>query len=189
MINKITSVTPKKLFPVVAAGLILTGCATIQQYKTKEYCLGTNRTETEYWDIMNKMGSTKADQQARLDSLAFRDIFNGTQLANDSAAIADFNKIYQNRLYTENCEKFLKENDISMEDYDYIINSKQNDAKRQFEADYFLYNKFFEQKGLKTQEVNDKIERTAFYLYPPHHFYYYEEVFSPNCTRCCPTTK
>lgn len=185
MINKISNLTPKKLFPFVAAGLMtLTSCATIQQIKTREYCLGTGRSQAEYEEVMSKLGDTKADNQARLDSLAYRDIFNGTRLANDSAAVADFNKIYQNRYTTENFANFLKENNIDVENYEYIMHSKISDAKKQFEADYFLYNKFFEKHGLYSLDMKDKIERAAFFLYPPHQ-YYYDEIFTPCSNGSC----
>ena len=187
MINKISNITPKKMFPLVAAGLMtLTSCATLEQAKVKEYCLCTNRTETEYWDIMNKMGDTKSDQQARLDSLVYRDIFNGTKLAFDSAAVADFNKIYSNRLYTENHNNFLKENGCTDEDIEGI--ERLNDKKKQFETDYYLFNRLLDKYNANTPEIEKKIDKAGYYLYPSNQ-YYFNEIFGPCWNGSCPTKK
>lgn len=166
MINKISITTPKKIFPLVAAGFMaLTGCK-LYSLKAREYCIDNNKTQAEYEQINITNKTAPIDGQAKLDSLVFRDIFNGTQAANDSSAINDFNKIAQNRLYTENYEKFLKENDIPIEIYEYVTSKFNTKESKQFEADLFLYNRLFEKYNLKTPEVTGKLNQAASFLYP-----------------------
>ena len=167
MINKITNLTPKRtIFPFVAAGFMaLTGCK-LYSLKAREYCIDNNKTQAEYEQINITNKTARIDGQAKLDSLIFRDIFNGTQAANDSAAIADFNEISRNRLYNENYEQFLKENDVTIDTYDFVTSKHINKEERQFEADLFLYNRLFEKYNLKTPEITKKLNQAASFLYP-----------------------
>ena len=83
---KVSSI--KTILPVAAAGLmaLATSCSTATE-RAEKYMEETNRTQAELNAI--KSGNV----QSKLDSIAYRDIFMGTEAAKDSANLAEFNKI------------------------------------------------------------------------------------------------
>ena len=83
------NVSLKTFMPVVAAGLLgLNACSHVEE-RAKDYM--QDKAYSEFVELTNTSNTTLI--QSRLDSLAYRDIFNGTKLANDSASVAEFNKI------------------------------------------------------------------------------------------------
>ena len=83
-------VSLKTFMPITAASMFaLASCSNVDN-RAKEYMSETNRTQTEYNNFSKSSMYTK---QSKLDSMAYRDIFNSTQAAKDSAKTADFNKI------------------------------------------------------------------------------------------------
>ena len=83
------NVSLKTFMPVAAAGLLgLSACSDVKE-RAKDYM--QDRPYSEYAELTNT--KNHAFVQSRLDSMAYRDIFNGTKLAEDSASVAEFNKI------------------------------------------------------------------------------------------------
>ena len=153
-------------------------------------------------EYMDERGDTKADidnilkttvrrsitredaaRQSALDSMAYRDLFNETHLANDSAAVADFNKIaskfklennltYYGRAELKSREAFadaLTEDKTRKNIIDSLLRNfpSRRDLlaysffdiqKYQLYGDKYFYNKFFRNHGLNTDEFNAKFE-------------------------------
>ena len=161
---KVSSITTalqkpaKRLLPLAIGAMALAGCQSPLNNKIQVYCEGEGKSQIEYEKI------TKT--QSGLDSLVYRDIFNATNLANDSTAIADFNKIAnKTRSYYTSFE-FLnatKEANISAKEYSEI--SKNGGNRLIYDCEKFLYTKFFKDNGLMPQ-VSDKLEKAYMFLKP-----------------------
>ena len=172
-------VSLKTFMPITAASMFaLASCSNVDN-RAKEYMSETNRTQTEYNNFSKSSMYTK---QSKLDSMAYRDIFNSTQAAKDSAKTADFNKIAARMRPNEeenediwdkqfDIEKKLTKEGISIKDLDAI---KEKFSVRieglaglntfQHYADDWAYRKFFKAIGIynagiskKCDEVSEKI--------------------------------
>ena len=113
--------------------------------------------------VNNTTLSEAALQQAEQDSLLYRNLFNQTQAAKDSAAVKDFNKIAASmkNLTQEKRKSLSKEilknaqnNGITEEQTNIIkgvqyISNKESIKLKQKLADMFVYEKFFEKHGVQ----------------------------------------
>ena len=87
-------VSMKTFMPVAAAALVTRGACERVVSRAERYMENRPQKELDMLLVGND-GSYKehAKIQSRLDSTAFRDIFNGTAAAKDSATVEEFNKI------------------------------------------------------------------------------------------------
>ena len=168
---KVSSITTtlqkpaKRILPFVAGAMALVGCQD-NYTKIKDYCLETGKTQKEF-EMVEK-------SQRGLDSLIYRDIFNGTTLAKDSTALVEFNKtVSKNKSIDKDYFNNLK-NEASIRDYQ-NIHEHSNPVRRQYEADKYMYTKFFQEQGLMPQ-VADKLVKAYDFL-APHMAYTYYDTF------------
>lgn len=172
---RISSIKPiiqnpiKKLMPFALGAMTVVGCAGPTD-KIKEYCEITNKTGKEYVECINGK-SSNPDWQATLDSMVYRDLLNTTNLAKDSATIAEFNKLSTSFRYKSS------ESEITKKFLDAGVSAKYyNDYKeepgptaRQFLIDGFIFGKFFTEKGLMSGEFKKSFEHLTSYLNPYNH--------------------
>ena len=170
---KVSSITTtlqkliKKILPLAVGAMALIGCQSPSK-KIQDYCEGECKSQVEYEKV------TKT--QSGLDSLVYRDIFNATSLANDSTAIADFNKIANKTKSYYTSFDFLnatKEASISAKEYSEI--NKNCGDKLIYDCEKFLYTKFFKDNDLIPQ-VSDKLEKAYMFLAPRAGWYYDETI-------------
>ena len=132
-----------------------------------------------------------AGNQRTIDSLAFKNLFDGTALANDSAALSEFNKIAQ---YTaphprhaidsyihRDFDDILRNSGCSQKEV-YEISSKTMKAYplrdcgeihfthegnsrclawHQYLTDSVVYNKFFKDKGIMNKDIQKEISQLS----------------------------
>lgn len=168
---KVSSITTtlqkpvRRILPFVAGAMALVGCQSSSR-KIEDYCLETGKTQKEYEMVVKS--------QRGLDSLVYRDIFNGTTLANDSLVLAEFKKtVSKNKSIDKNYFNYLK-NEVSMRDYQ-KIHDHLNPNRVQYEADKYMYTKFFQEQGLMPQ-VADKLEKAYNFLAPHGAYRYYDTL-------------
>ena len=168
---KVSSITTtlqkpiKKILPLAVGTMALVGCQS-NSAKIRDYCFETGKTQKEYELV--------AKSQRGLDSLVYRDIFNGTTLAEDSLAIAEFNKTVSKNKYIDETYFNSLKNEVSMKDYE-KIKDHSGYARRQYEADKYMYTKFFQEQGLMPQ-VADKLEKAYNFLAPHGAYRYYDTL-------------
>lgn len=168
------NVSLKTFMPVVAAGLLgLNACSHVEE-RAKDYM--QDKAYSEFVELTNTSNTTLI--QSRLDSLAYRDIFNGTKLANDSASVAEFNKIaaclrgYNNEYDCSQrivaIEKGLKDQGILTKDFSIVKDLSATFAetlvqanKLQHYADDWAYRKFFTQKRIMTDELSKQCDEVS----------------------------
>ena len=154
----------KAIMPIFAAGLLtLTACSSVKK-RAKNYLSENNHTLRTYNEVIS------ADNiQSKLDSVAYRDVFNSTKAAKDSTLNAEFNKIATKMRGTGigwerfvDINKRLENEGIKIKDFDKINltdSSIDNDMvrinKRQHYADDWAYRKFFTKIGI----MNDSIAK------------------------------
>ncbi len=167
------NVSLKTFRPVALAGLLsLCACSDVTQ-RANDYM--QDKPYSEFVELTKPSNTTLI--QSRLDSLAYRDIFNGTKLANDSASVAEFNKI------AASCRGYKNEDDCSQriiaitkgltaqgvltKDFTKIIdicNSFDGLVKAnkfQHYADYYAYRNFFAKKGIMTDELSKQCDEVS----------------------------
>lgn len=160
----------RRLLPYAIGAMALVGC-TYPTNKINDYCRYTDKTIKQYREYVNR-NEDISGYQAVLDSLVYRDLLNNSELANDSSAIAEFNKISTSCRYgldssnkMKKFEKTLVESNISTKDYQDIMKKKLPE-NRQFYADKYLFKKFFTEKGLMTEDFAKKFEHVSTFLKP-----------------------
>ncbi|MBQ4114560.1 hypothetical protein IJD34_04065 [bacterium] len=160
----------RRLLPYAIGAMALVGC-THPTNKINDYCRRTDKTIKQYREYVNR-NEDFSGYQAILDSLVYRDLLNNSELANDSSAIAEFNKISTSCRYgldssdkMKNFEKTLVESDIPTKDYQDIMKRKLPE-NRQFYADKYLFRKFFTEKGLMTKDFAKNFEHVSTFLKP-----------------------
>ena len=164
----------KKMFPFALGAMALVGC-TGPIGKIKDYCEEFDKPAVEYIECVNKCnGTCSPKDQAILDSLVYRDLLNGTSLANDSSTISEFNKIAATNSYTRNgysadFEANLLKEGITTKEFNYI-RFQNKPTRRQFEADKFLYGKLFKEKGLKTEDFARRFLAVSKFLDPSKNY-------------------
>lgn len=157
----------KTFFPMamaVSGAIALTSCDGHSIDKiTSEYCLNNGKTEKDFKNI----ASTKDDSYkiSKLDSIAYRDIFETTNLAVDSAKIAEFNKLASScrapEDYSVDISTFQKNKatEAGMLHKDFqTMTSYGKTSIRQNLLDNFVYKKFFLENGVLNKNVEQKCD-------------------------------
>lgn len=165
---KISNINKRYVLPIIAAGALGLSSCQSQYSKAKEYCYHNNKTQKEFVELFSSDKYT----QAKLDSMVYRDLFNQTYMANDSTAVAEFNKIATE--YNVKKKTFISdivENDISMKVYDQIL-AASNPSTRQFIVDKYAYGNFFEKQGLMNGDLANKFEIFSKFLSPKMNYTY-----------------
>ena len=165
----------KTFMPLAAVGMLsLASCETVND-RAQKYMSETNRTQLELEELTQ--GEDENTVQSRLDSLAYRDIFNSTQAAKDSAHVAEFNKIAATMRpkvqgdkwdkIAANDRRMVKEGSSRKEleeikDKDSMF---KTDPKRvlirQHYADDWAYRKFFSKIGIMNDSIADKCDEVS----------------------------
>ena len=159
----------KKIFPFALGAMALASC-TQPIGKIKNYCEEFDKSAVEYKECIDKCeGKFSPKDQAVLDSLVYRDLLNTTKLAKDSSAIAEFNRICATNKYSSNNSSNFEENllkeGVSAKEFNYI-RSQTAPAARQFEADKSLFGRFFQNKGIMTEDFAREFIAVSKFLNP-----------------------
>lgn len=165
----------KTYMPMAAAGMLsLSSCETVYD-RAQKYMSETNRTQLELEELTRE--EEESTVQSRLDSLAYRDIFNSTQAAKDSVHVAEFNKIAAkmrpnvkgdmwDKIAAINI-RMVKEG-ISIKELEEIKDKDsmfKTDPKRvltrQHYADDWAYRKFFSKIGIMNDSIAKKCDEVS----------------------------
>lgn len=171
-------VSLKTFFPIVAiGGMALASCSSPSS-RAQKYM--EDRPREEFLNITNS--DDRALVQSRLDSLAYRDIFNGTNAAKDSAKVAEFNKIASEMRpsfsssepldYCKEIGNILVNKGITNKEYknfpDFIVpfSRRWNVENSQHFADDWAYRKFFSKIGVMDEKLNAKCDSISKLIRP-----------------------
>lgn len=163
----------KTLLPAFSI-LALVSCSDVNK-RARDYMVETNRTQKELEEV------TKNDQQgiqAKLDSIAYRDIFNSTQASRDSANVANFNKVASSMYPQErvldmrnamgDIDEKLTDKGITVQELATIMDKdkfyKGDVARvntRQHYADDWAYRKFFKHIGILNDTIVKKCDEVS----------------------------
>lgn len=155
----------KTFLPASMIGAMsLTSCYDPVNSLTHFYCSENNKTTKDYFNIVNEENLTT--KMSKLDSMAYRDIFESTRLAKDSNAVAEFTSIADfyrsNKESEEDTKAFQEETAIEdgmpFKDYNEMIHSASA-YLRQHIFDRFAYQKFFQTKGVYNDSVKAKCDK------------------------------
>mgnify|MGYP004574507535 FL=1 len=162
------NVSLKSVLPVsmaVAGAVALTSCEHNMEFNkfTHDYCINNNKTENDYHDVVYAKGL--AESVSKLDSMVYRDMFETTKLAKDSAKVAEFNEIakayrapsnYSEDVLTSQINKARK---AGMLHKDYVeMTSYTTTRQRQNFLDNFAYKKFFKENGVLNRNLEKKCD-------------------------------
>lgn len=172
----------------------LTGCDSGITYNNKAEEYMADKPAKEYLQMEKGWRNEKmryADIQSSLDSVAYKDIFNGTKAAKDSSKVAEFNKIAAKMKVDKNIKTYeeafknldnktlnmgitTKEHKMNLKEYNnyeykksvgrFIYNHIDNSKVlqcRQFKADSIAYNKFFKKHNLLNDSVISQITKVS----------------------------
>ena len=179
-------VSLKTMMPMIAASSIVAASCTYVSDNAKEYLKKNDRTQAEYNDLVKGLDLSNEKSnvvlQSRLDSLAYRDIFNSTQASKDSAKVADFNMIAskyradfpKNEINMvdsakNSIEKKLTDSKITIKDLDGIKSKVKQNLGRdvhsvvtmQHLADDWAYRKFFNKIGIYKDSIPQKCDEIS----------------------------
>lgn len=162
------NVSLKTFLPIsmaVAGAVALTSCeynGNLNKF-IHEYCVNNNKTENDYHNIVYARGL--AEGVSKLDSMVYRDMFETTKLAKDSAKVAEFSKIaaafrapYD---YSQDVQDFQKSSarKAGMLHKDYVeMTSYSTTSQRQNFLDNFAYKKFFKENGVLNRNLEKKCD-------------------------------
>ncbi len=172
----------------------LTGCDSRITYNNKAEEYMADKPAKEYIQMEKGWRNDNmryADIQSSLDSVAYKDIFNGTKAAKDSSKIAEFNKIAAKMKVDKNINTYneafknldnkmlymnitTKEHKMNLKEYKnyeykksvgrFIYNHIDNSKIlqcRQFKADSIAYNQFFKKHNLLNDSVISQITKVS----------------------------
>ncbi len=173
--------------------LLKTDVFTQQEGHLKELMAGKPQEEMDKvmnsWEKFNDR-KRAVEAQSTIDSLAYRKLFEGTELAKDSSAVEEFNSIAKkthpnNRwgfpTYSYKMDKILSEQGISekqinkfkaennigratFEDGSTRFTSRDNCiaiAKQQFQTDSVIFRKFFERHNSFNKEMKEAFKNIS----------------------------
>ena len=164
-------VSMKTFMPVAAAALLTLGACERVVSRAERYMENRPQKELDMLLVGND-GSYKehAKIQSRLDSTAFRDIFNGTAAAKDSATVEEFNKIAASYRadesattdadITKSIKNKLIDNDITVNDLKWVYKHARV-TTTQHNADIWAYKKFFKKIGVWNDVAQKCIDTSA----------------------------
>ena len=164
----------------LAAGMLSACTNTYIPDKTKEYF--ADKPALEYQEFVNDCAHrtlNSMQSQAKLDSLAYREIFNASEAVNNSDIVKEYNEIANKGINTsdrDNVKKNLASIGLPLSEYNKIIKTSTERggywgiqgftgvAKIQHSADSISYRQFFEKHNLldtentaKFNEITEKI--------------------------------
>lgn len=158
----------KVLGAIAITSSALIGCKFDPNIRERAQEYMQDKPIKEYEQVINGYYSRYTDGhqtvQSKLDSVAFRDVFNGTNGVKDSSKVAEFNKIASTNRYSD-IRANLKNTGISVKEYNKIIkesnNLEWNFSKQgvpstehlQFKTDSIQYRKFFEKHNLLNEKT------------------------------------
>ena len=170
-------VSLKTFGPAVAAGLVtLTSCNSVDD-RARKYM--ANHTYSEFLEVTKNSSATLT--QSKLDSVAYRDIFEGTKAAKDSVLIAEFNKIASNmRGYNPDdvsrarCNKIIEcltAKNITTKDMNDIIDKSTKCGEiaviaLQHYGDDWAYRDFFKKAGIMNDSIAAKCDKVSKQIAP-----------------------
>lgn len=162
----------------IAVGTTLTSCDNGSSRKNAEKYM-QNKPQVELNEVIKplKMPQTVyswANTQSKLDSVAYRDIFDQTKAANDSLKIKEFNALAAKGKMEEGMpHKKLVFTNIPISEYDKIIKDARkikNPAKYheriQYTTDSINYRKFFNRNRLLTENLLETFNKTCKQIKP-----------------------
>ena len=162
----------------IAMGTTLTSCDEGSSRKNAEKYL-QNRPQTELNEVIKPLKRpysvySWANTQSKLDSVAYRDIFNQTNAANDSLKIKEFNSLAAKGKMEEGTpHKKLVFTNIPIDEYDEIIkdarkikNPTKYHERIQYMTDSINYRKFFNRHRLLTGNLLDKFNAVCKQIKP-----------------------
>lgn len=185
----------KFALPLIATGVLaMGGCGFDNSKKLHDYMAKKGETQERLDSVLNATQLNSHDREAILrqstvDSMAYRDLFNTTELVKDSNILAEFNKIaakasllkvqrpsniseyesYKDHIYNTAVSDNIDINEA--DDLKNILNTtkigltegrSEFSAKLQFLSDMYFYGKFFQKYGLTSnEEFNKKYEEVA----------------------------
>lgn len=148
---------------LVATSVILSGCSPYSSPENaKKYMQNKPQQELdEVLSSINKPVISLSDYtvvQSKLDSVAYKDIFMSTNAINDSAKLAEFNKIAGiSRMGQDNLTQKLKETGVTVKEYGRIVDEAPLFEGRyehfQFVTDSINYHKFFKKHNLLNKKT------------------------------------
>lgn len=166
----------RKGLAILATGL-LTACTSSVPNKTNDYFQG--KPQAEYENFVRDCNARKLNPvqaQAKLDSLAYRDLFNATIAVNDSEKVKEYNNIANkglNTLYSKELFKNLANTGIEDEEFSNIVythtkyystplnmvpDKTYEFDKIQHKIDSIEYRKFFEKHNLLDDQKASEFE-------------------------------
>lgn len=141
------------------------GNSTSVEKRAKEYM--QDKPRIQYEEAINHY-NTPFLNQSKLDSVAYRDVFNTTPAAKDSSAIAEFNKIAKENLASSDIyQNKALARVTSVKEYDNImtnvnkINVSTRKTYLQYVTDSIAYRKFFEKHNLLDKNTLDLIKNIS----------------------------
>ncbi len=172
-------VSLKTFLPIVAIGSMALASCSSPSSRAQKYM--EDRPREEFLNITNS--DDRALVQSRLDSLAYRDIFNGTNAAKDSAKVAEFNKIASEMRpsfssaskpvsYCDEIGNILVNKGITNKEYknfpgyNRLYSNYWNVENCQHFADDWAYRKFFSKIGIMNEKLNAKCDSISKLIRP-----------------------
>ena len=163
---------------LTGASIALAGCDSTFA-KASKYMREHNYTQKEYEEMLYKNSQYPKDlqnvvMQSTLDSMVYRDLLNATQLVGDSSIVADFNAL-AGRTNVSNINikegtfnpndkrisKMLKDEGVTISEYESVMNGEALESVRQHNADRLLYSKFFKKYGLISKDFQTKFDSVS----------------------------
>lgn len=160
----------------IASGTLLAGCDGTNVYKRAEQYM-QNKLQKELNEVTSNRSSSMYDfsnyakTQSKLDSAAYRDVFENTHATKDSSKVAEFNKIArQNLAISYEDLKVKLANLATVKEYGKIQKEAHSYSKlgsftyeyMQYKTDSIAYRKFFEKHNLlnkKTLKIFNRVTR------------------------------
>ena len=166
---------------IMAAGILSACQGGSVAKKTEAYF--QDKPQLEYQEFVNDCKNRKLNKcqaQGKLDSLAYRDLFNATEAVNKSEVVKEFNEIAKNSASVQNVKDLfdhLSATNISRAEYLKVIENSTEEmmygwtsssdvkySQVQHRADSIYYRNFFEKHGLldsanltKFNEITEKL--------------------------------
>lgn len=136
----------KTILPITAGALLVASCSNKKAQAANNI------------PVYQSADENKSLLQAKLDSAAYRNIFNATSAAKDSNIVNQFNELAANLKSTFNeLDLMLVDEqipDYNMEDFNLSVDADTSCAYQHY-ADSKLYRKFFQRIGI----MNDSISK------------------------------
>lgn len=172
----------KAIAPLATAGMLtLSSCNDVDN-RANQYLSENNHSMNDYNNI--KESNLCIERQSKLDSIAYRDIFNSTQASKDSANVAEFNKIAskmrgktdkinnsENML--NSIKKKMADANISVKEFNSIEESSYKFRSSatvinnlQHHADDWAYRKFFKKIGIMNDSIAKKCDKISLKIRP-----------------------